>query len=442
MLNFLVKFLLLAIILSSGTLYFAQWKLEENLKSFARKVEPFMEFAYESASLNFNGEITLKNISILVPSVGANADVGELKFFIGNLYQLTTLNSRLEEKQLPEKAHISLKNVLIPLDNKLLSSSNELPIKVSDLLETAFCGEAERFGYREYAAMGYSYLSFSSTSFYTLDQYSGSLIINGTTEIENASKIDYQINIGGVLRWIEALNNNAYELAADTSNFISPELSLLEVTVSDQGYNLTKAEYCMRQQQDNKTDYYSGHMEVLEKQLELANIKLPDEFKAHYLASIQPGSVVSYLLKPQVNFKFEDLKLYDYSQLIESTGMRVTVNNKPVKLAVEGLSFKDLGKITALAKSKKKAKATPKESYRLVSIEYAYQNKALSEAVEFVDFKVKVTRDDGRLYQGKLTKTSNEKIWVAVHSKDGSVTYPISRNRVSEFQVYMPSPQS
>lgn len=441
MLRYFVRLMLFAVVLIGGSMFAAQWKLKDNLKDFANTVRPFMEFDYDAASVSYTGEVKINGISLFIQSMGVHIDIGELKFFTGNLYQLATLKSNIKAQKLPEQAHLILKNVLLPFDSKMLRVMDKnVTVNSADILDTAFCGEITRFGLDEFEAMGYSYLSFSSEMFYLLDKRSGSITLSGNVDIEDAYKTDYQINISGVLSWIEEVSEQMSGAADEDSRFITPDLSLLEVRVQDQGLHLKKAEYCSQQENSN-TDYYSGHAAEIEQLLSGVDIILPEDFKSLYIESIQPDSRVNWLFRPKINFKLENIKNYDYSQLVEASGLEVEVNNKPVDLTIEGLSFKKMSKLVALVRVQKEKEETLKPRYKLITIRQSFQKVSIGSMANYIKYRVRVTRNDGQLFEGKLAKMTRDKVWIIVRSKEGSVTLPVSLRSIKGFDVYKEIPR-
>jgi hypothetical protein len=436
MIRFLIRFLLLAVIVGGGGMFAAQWHLKNDLKDFTNKVRPFMDFSYDSASISYNGEVNIQGINIYIQSAGAQVDVGQLKFFVGNLYQLATFKSNYEANHLPEKAHLVLKNVLLPFDSKMLKQLNRNKVTTSfDIMETAFCGPVQSFGLDEYEAMGYSYLSFSSETYYQLDTQSGSVIIKGSIDVEEVNKTEYQFNIGGVLSWYEEMIEKMSGGSLADNSFITPELSFLEVSSKDQGYNLRKAEYCSSQE-NAKTDYYSGHILKLEEILAGVGMSIPEEIKPLYLESIQPDSLVNFQVQPKVNFDLANMMRYEYAQLVESSGMQISVNDKPVNLLLADWSFSKLENILQIAKVKQEEEYKQKKQYEILMVQRKYQKVPVSSLDSYVHLKAKITRNDRKRFEGKIERTTTDKVWLIVHNQEGDVILPFNKNEITQVEIY------
>ncbi len=442
MLRILIRFFIFVALMVGGAFFFAQWKLKDELKTFSNQVRPFMDFNYDSASLNLDGEIKINGIGMYIQSVGAHVEIRELKLFAGNLYQLAFMQTGLQSKKLPEKTYIKFKDVLLPFDSKLLVELNRNMETTSiDVLETAFCGPVERFGLDEYAAMGYSFLSFSGDMQYLLDKYDGSLGLSGSFDIEDVYYTDFNLKVSGVLSWYEEFTQQMSGKRNSSEMYITPDISSLEVNIKDQGFHLRKAEYCSRLE-ESKTDYYSGHVDEIESKLADVGMAVPEELKLFYRESIQPDSRVKWSLQPKINFEIKNIADYDYLQFVESSGLKVWVNDKPVNLITEGWSLEKISKIKKQAQQLKDQSALPPPSYQFTIVPQSFQKISLNSIDKYLQYRVKVKRDDGQIFEGRLTKLSRDKIWIMTHNKNGKLTLPFNRSEINTVEVYKETPKN
>ncbi|TQV74117.1 hypothetical protein FLL45_14770 [Aliikangiella marina] len=436
MLRFLVKYLLLAIILAAAAMLTAQWKLEKDIDSFANMIGAFAEFDYESAKINLTGEVRINSIRIYINSIQANIEIGELRFSAGNLYDLAFLESSLREQQLPENGHLYLTDVLIPFNNTLLKAvkTDEAPTS-ANILDAAFCGQHDRISPVELEAMGFDYIAFSGKHFYLLDKYSGSVVFNGNFDVEEMFDVTYQINISGVMAWLESLEER--RIGQFQERVIPPQLALLEVRKKDRGFNQKKAEYCAIREGVTTDEYYAGHITEVDKQLSSVGISVKDDFKAAYQAAIKPDSQLAWFIQPKANFEFEGVNYYTFEELRDLSGLRVSVNGTQVSDYFEGWTGENFNLIAENLMKERAAKlGATSPLYQQVVITREYKAMNLNRAAEFLEEKVRVTRDDGRVFEGILSRTSDRSIWLFQKSLTGDVTIPFARTRIVKFEVY------
>ncbi|MET1257001.1 hypothetical protein [Aliikangiella maris] len=440
MLRFLIKFLLLVIVLGAITLLTAQWKLEKDIRSFADVISPYADFRYESARIGMSGEVKISSISLYIDSLSSTVEIGEIIFQAGNLFDLAFFESDIRQNKLPQKAHIFISNVLIPFTPALMNvfESDANPTTI-DILDAAYCGDIDHLGMNEFEAMGYDYLAFSSKDFYMLDKYSGSAILNGHAEIEEFLNISYQINIAGVLNWVQSVQDNALGV---TSEVVAPRLSLFDLRIKDAGFFEKKAQYCAKQQQVTVDEYYQGHVNKVSELFSEAGMTLSDSLKSGYTHLIKPQSTFHWFLQPEEEFNWHKIADYKLDEVIDKTGLKVSVNNQPVEEFVENWSSQKFANIAEIELLKLAQKDPEKSSrYNIITVTYSFQPVSVRQAGQYIDYRAKLLRDDNTLYEGRLNKVSAKTIWISVREKSGEVIIPVDRVRVKRLEVYKKDPE-
>lgn len=435
-LRFLVKFLLLTIILAAAVILTAQWKLKKDLDEFSLLVSPVADFSYESAKIGLTGEVRVTAISTYIEAINTRIEIGEVTLSVGNLLDLALFKSNLNNKQIPDRGYITLTDVLIPFTPQLIdAAADDTPPTSMDLIQSAYCGDKDKIGLREIEAMGYDYLSFSGRDFFMLDRYSGSMVINGNFNIEEMFDVAYQVNIGGMMKWLEAIQQQR-AIGQFQEEIIEPDLELFELRVKDKGFNLKRAMYCSLRESTDTENYYTQHVSEAEKLLNSVNIQFTESAKTAYAESIKPNSDIFFFLKPKANFDFDGFSYYSAQELLDMSGLRVMVNDTAVTEFLSGWSGENFAKISQNV-IQERAKDDPSQPlYRQVVVTKEYHDLPVSTARQYIGFQVRVRRDDGKLFDGKLSRAEDSSIWITQRSASGEITIPVALTRVSQFQVY------
>jgi len=440
MLRFLVKFLLFTIILVVGAVLYSQWKLDKDLQRFARQLSPVVEFDFESARVDYAGEVRINSIKAFIAPLGATLEIGELSFSADNLFQLIRLESNLKNRVLPDRIRVSLKDALVLIDANLLRTLKpRSQAASSDLLQSAFCGEVDQFGIKQIEAMGYNYFSFSGDANYRLDKHSGSIVLTGRLDIEDFSKIDYQLSIGSVLLWLESFEKKIIN-ESDLEN-MKPELTFIEIKEQDQGYNLRKAEYCSIRQQVPLQDYYPGYVRQVDNLLQQVDIKLTELFKPLLEQAIKPGSNTTWRFAPKPNFRYPGYKYYDYQEFVKLSGFNLRINHSPVEAILDNWNFSRFSKIAEIEAAKKTPPKKPGQLYRSVVVSQSFQSVKPEALDNYLNYQVNIKREGQRSYSGKLTHTTAKNISVLQRSVQGEVTFMIPRSEIESAEVYKETPK-
>lgn len=434
-LRFLVKFLLLTIILAAIAILTAQWKLERDLDEFSRLISPVADFNYESAKIGITGEVRINAISMYFQPLNTSVEIGELKVSVGNLYDLAWFRSNLKQSKIPDSGYITLTDVLVPFNPKLIDAvSGDSPPTSMDLVRAAYCGDRDKIGIREIEAMGYDYLSFSGREFFLLDKYSGSAVINGNFDIEEMFDVTYQVNIGGVMKWLETSRQRA--VGQFQEDVVTPDLALFELRVKDKGFNLKRAIYCAVKENSETEEYYTKHVVEVEKLLNEVGIQMTEPAKKAYGDYIKPSSELFFFIQPQAGFDHNGLSYYTGEELMGLSGLRVSINDVAVTEFLNGWSGETFSKISQNVMQQRAKENSNKPLYQQVIITKEYQDLPISAARQFEGYKVRVKRDDGTLFSGVLSRTSEKSIWITQRSTSGEITVPVAIRRVTQFEVF------
>ncbi len=440
MLRFIVKILLLLAVLGVAAIMTAQWKLNNELDDFAKKIGPFVDFRYESAKMGLTGEVEINEISLFLEPVSTTIEIGKVRFLAGTLLDMVFLGAKARKNEFPESGHLELVDVLIPFNDTLLRAINDdSPTTSFEILQAANCGNLEKLRIPELIEMGYGYVSLSSKNYYSLDKYSGSVVMNGSFDVEEMSYMDYQVNIGGVLSWIEYLKGFQTGQFSSSSNL--PHVSLLDFRLQDRGYNQKLATYCAKKKNIEVEAYFSGHMDEIERMLKSGGMVISDEAKSAYLEGMQPESKVHWLIQPKATFDFEGVSYYTYDELIEQSGFSVSINDKPVESILDSWSGEAFNKIAA-RELVRRAKDDPESThYKNLKQTKKFQSVRLSSVGDYLNYKVRIVRNDKRKFVGKLSRVSKKQVWLTMYAGGGNAVIPLYRSRMRKLEVFKPIPR-
>ena len=434
MLRFLIKFLVLSIIVVVSVMLLAQWRLDTELESFTKRAEPFADIKYESAQITYTGEITLNSLEIYVAAADMTLEIGKIRFSVGNLYDLAMFNRNLRNNIIPDKGYLVVKDLLLPFNTKLVKSFEKMnQLSPQQVISWSYCGKTPRFSIGALEGMGYDYIAADSDIYFMLDKYSGSAVINSKMAIEDAFQLEFQVNIGGVIAWLESQQKRAVGEAI--TDEITPDIALLEIRTIDKGYNNKKAQMCAIKQGVSVEEYYNGHIEAVTKIFEEVGIKPSESFTVLYPESIKPESEVYWFMQPKANFDFAGLTYYSYEELVKLGGLKILVNKQPLDLFSEGWSFQRFQQILVNAQEREKPKKRSVDLYETVSIKKDFRPFASTQASQFIGLKARLKRNDGQLFEGKITKSNDQKLWLTSRSVKGELELPFLHKEIETFEV-------
>ncbi len=142
-------------------------------------------------------------------------------------------------------------------------------------------------------------------------------------------------------------------------------------------------------------------------------------------------------MQPKANFEFSGLSYYSYEELVKLGGLKILVNKQPLDLFSEGWSFQRFQQILANAEAKEKPKKRSVDLYETVSIKKNYRAYPSTQAGQFIGLKARLKRKDGQLFEGKVTKSNDQKLWLLSRSVKGELELPFSHQEIETFEVFV-----
>ena len=415
---------LLAIVVS---LYVGvQWKLKEDLKYLSSRLAPEIQFDYQSSVLTPSGKIVVSDIDLNIRALDLNITIDKVEYSAGSIWDMAFLKGQIDDKQLPKQLSLSVKELIIPLSPSLIDTiSLAEQSSTWDTLSASGCGDVKQFGINEYSNMGYDYIVFSSDAEFYQDDYSGNLIGKGWIDIEETSKFTYQLDLSGV-----------YEAGEDADNKDNtPILEKLNLDIQDKGYNRHRNEFCALKSGLSADEYIEKHIKTFVKTLKSVDIEMTLASQRVYKDSMQPLSQISLSMKPKPSFSFKDFGYYNEAELRELLGFKISVNDQNIDSIFNKWSLDKFNTIVIASDDDEQSEGLQRR-YENVIVKRKFQKEPASSAEKFIDYKVKIIRDDGKVYQGRLKEIKKNKLYIAMPVAKGTLKLSVEKKRVKEFYVH------
>jgi len=404
----------------------AQWKLSEDLKYIKSQLSPLAQFDYESSSLTLDGKVVVSGLNLYFPAEDINLSANRIKFSSGSIFQMAFLRDLFDNNFSSDEFYFNIDAAVIRLTPSLVKfiSAVEQP-SILDSLEASACGNVRKIGFKEYFSMGYDYVVFSTEGSFHQDSYTGNLLGEGWVDIEETSKIDYKFNMANVFDEENILD----------ANLVSGGIEELTLKIEDKGYNRRKNEFCGIKSNQTPEEFVEQHIKELSKHFSSAGIKMTPSGKRIYKAFIQPSSLVEISIAPESSFSFNDFGYYDEKELRNLMGLNFSVNGQTTDQIFNDWSLDKFNQIKP-RRVNEQGNAETNQRYELITIKRNFEPEATSQAEEFLEQEVKVIRDDGKEYIGKLKGVKNEKLYIAMTVQGGVVQASVDIKRVASFYVY------
>ncbi len=294
-----------------------------------------------------------------------------------------------------------------------------------DAVNASACGKVKKIGLKEYVEMGYDYLVLSTEVQFKEDYYSGNLKGYGWIDIEQTSRIEFQLDLAGF-----------YEYLTQSDAKISPpSLDYLDITIVDQGYNRHRNEFCSLKAGNESEDYIREHVETVAQKLDSVGMKMTLSGKSAYKLLMEPNSELHLQFKPEVSFTFTDFGYYDERETRELLGLTVEINQQLYSNLVDNWALDRFNRIET-REIATKSEQTKNRFFENIIVRRNFHLEDKNSMNNFINSKIKVVKLDGKNIEGVLQKNENQDLVIVRNINGGTISTVINVKQIKEFSVY------
>ena len=426
MFRLLIRLGVFAVVIGLSLYIGVQWKLKEDLQYLETKLQPFVQFEYQSSVLTLNGTIILADVSLYFQQQDINISIDKIEYSGGSIFDMAFFRRQLDNRIMPEHMSLTINEAVIPLTPSLVNYVKSVEQDSTwNALNAMACGKIDHFGINQYFSMGYDYIVFSTGSEFNRDKYSGNLVGSGWLDVEETSRFSFDLNLAGFYQDMDVASNDR----------IAPTFERLTVDIQDKGYNHQRNSYCATRSGLDADEYVKQHVQMVSQKLDSVDIKMTLSGQRYYSEFRQPSSLLHLSIQPSVSFSFADFGYYDEPELRKLLGLKLEINHQTVTTLFNDWALDRFNQIV-IRETSDETETGNQSRYKTVFIKREFQKQSVSSVRNFISQKIRVLRRDGKIFEGKLSEIKNNKLYIAMTRQGGIVEVAVEMGSVKEFSVY------
>jgi hypothetical protein len=425
MFRLLIRTIIFIIAIGLSLFIGVQWKLDQDLEKISERWRNTIELTYQNARVTVSGDVVVNGVGVYFKKQDIYVSADVVKYSTDSVLDAAFLYNHSRSKALPRQSNLSVNNLVIPLTPSLVELLNQKqpPSIWTGLLATA-CGKVRKFGVAQYFSLGYDNASFSGDLNIEQEPMSGNLLASGWVDIENTALIEYRFNAA-----------NVYTIEDGTNNTSPASLDAIELNIEDRGFNARRNEFCSLKQTVETEEFITQHVEQVKKLFSSVGIKMLPSGRRAYTELMQPATKLGLSALPSASFSISDFGFYDEKELRSILNLELSLNNRPVNAIFEGWALDKLEQIN-LNQYYQDDESGLAKRFETIVIKRSYQPEPLDKIDDFIGQSVKIIRQDGREYIGKLIESDQSRLKISIPLNGGIVQVPVIRAQVTEFYVY------
>ncbi len=418
-----IAFIVLSVIIFAavkGSLwYFTQQFVDNQII----QAKPFAQISYQDIETSLTGSATVNKVKVYLPLLDDSIFINSIQFSAPDLFSLLTLDSQLQQKQLPESLNLIIKGASLDLNGNLMKmfDNPDMPPTQPEIFATLACGDTYRIGSKALSKMGYDKLTSDIILSYQFNARKKTLSYDIKDNLRDMS----HFNIAGELRNITDLNS---------FNDLSNKLGPVTLEILDDSYIERKNRFCANQSKQSVAEYITAHLLQVEEYLLSYGVE-PEEglFNAYKTLLETSGAIIIEADLSPLSGTTEIIS-FEPNDIIQFVRLKLFVNGARINEISINI---DKDKLIQAATDTEVELETPDQikKKRAIIIK-KYRPVAVSNLKNFNGFRVKIKTLNGKQFKGTL-KVEHPRIYeVVTRLRSGNISYHLPIDTIKKAEVF------
>jgi len=416
------------------------YTVKQSVDEIVVALQPFAAVTYGGVGTSLTGRISVKDIAIASPAIGANLRIEELGISTSNLLTLLTIETDLRSNRIPDDMGLQIEHLRIPMEALARFERNQ--DDAGRFMDTGFalgCGDVERLGMAELAEMGYSDfdisldLSVERTGVHDMMKMIVDLDWHGGGSYTATSRVPDARTMGKLLASLEP-----------------PSLSF---HLDSAQYNSKQVAFCSRRAGVEPKAYVEQHVNLLRQRLEDAGILLSDNLYGAYRKYLTLGETITISFNPTDMSSLQRINYYAPKDIPAIIGLefrsgdeiidyKIDWDKNKIRAALTGAPIEHaaLKKQMTVGESnsehpttqERRAEKPKKPALR----PRGYVDVDKTTLGEYLNYLARIKTVTGRRFDGKLLQIEGSSIQLRVRFGGGAATLPIQLSDISSVQIF------
>lgn len=418
-----IALFILSIAIFAGVKGLLWYQTEKFVENQVIQAKPFVDISYKDIETSFSGSATVNKLKVFIPTIDETIYIESIQFLTPDLMTLLTLDSKLDNKEIPESLSLLLTGVTLDLNGNLMKLMDNPDIEPTqlELFSTLACGETFRIGSKALSQMGYDNITSDIILRYQFDHRKNLLDFSIRHNIRDMT----HINLSGELR-------NVSDLDSFANGASSPGKFNLEI--QDDSYIERKNRFCAKQGKRNVEEYIDAHTSQVKEFLLAYGVKPEDGLLNAYKTVLETSGTIVFEADLSNLTGLEEFKTFAPNDIIQFIRLRLFVNNKRINEISIDI---DKEKLIETATSEDTELETPEQIQKKQAIVIKkYRPVSVTNLKNFNGFRVKLETTKGKHYKGNIN-TSNPAVYEIISRlRSGNISYHIPVQQIKKVEVF------
>ena len=387
------------------------------------KAKPFVDISYNEIDSSLTGSATVSKVKVFIPALDETLYIESIQFLTPDLQTLFTLDSQLNNKQLPESLSLLISGLQLDLNGNIMKLMDNPDVEPTQLevFSTLACGETYRIGSSAMTQMGYDDLTSDIILRYQFDPRNKKVNYSIRDNIRDMT----HITLSGDIHNVSDLNSFSDK---------SARLGKISLEFQDDSYIERKNRFCAKQSKQSVEDYIVDHTTKVKTYL-LSYGVIPEEGLLNaYKTLLETSGTVLFEADLSNLTGTEEFKTFVPNDVIQFMRLKLFVNGERINEISVDI---DKEKLIETATSDDIELETPDQVERKQAmIIKKYRPVSVANLKNFDGYRAKIETTKGKHYKGTIKTGNRQTLEVITRLRSGNISYHVPWNQIKKAEVF------
>ncbi|MCC5812848.1 MAG: hypothetical protein JJU06_21000 [Ectothiorhodospiraceae bacterium] len=427
LLSWLFILLVVAVALNAYIWYQAKERMDE----FASMMRPFAQISYEGIIPSLLGQVSIRGVEIRPLGINDEVRIDRVTLSAGNLLELIRLERDLQALRLPKALGVSAEGVRFHTQGDILHGLQEMQAADGQTasVDAAFgsCGDGTVLGPDDWHAMGYQSLVADLHYAYEHDQRFDSVTFSGNTRVREAAEVRWEIRLTsmplGEITPVRLMNQQ-------------PRVEHMNFKYTDLSYNQRRNRYCADRSEMEVGAFIEQHVSAIHTLMNQTGLEPSESLVDAYRRFVTNAGSIEVQAFPSSSLNFTNTRFYGPQELVDALGIRLHVNDEPVRDVALRRYRPEAGADVPQAVADPSSGADRARPERAGRAAPQYREVDFSDLEQHLHRSARAYLSNGRQREGLLVEVEPDRLVLRRRMHGGDVSFPLTFAELERVEVF------
>ncbi len=427
----LVTWLFLLLLVAVALNAYIWYQAKERADQFAGMMRPFAQITYDGIVPSLLGQVSFRGVEVRPRGINDEVRIDRITFSASNLLELIRLERDLQAGRIPKSMRLSMEGIRLETRGAIIEALYDMQASSGsqpDALNAALgaCGDGQPMDADDWFDMGYHILVADIEYAYVHDPRFDSITLSGKTGVRDAASVSWDLRLTsmplGQLTPVGLMGQ-------------TPRVEEIDFRYTDLSYNARRNRFCAERAGLDVDAFVDQHVASVHAELNGMGLEPSEGLVRAYRDFVSDARTIEFKAYPSSSVNFSSVGFYGPQELVDALGIRLHVNDQPVRDV--GLARHQGERRTARPGAESGTPAVADQAQPAgAGTTPQFRPVEFDELDRHLDRSARVHLSNGREREGRLVVVEEGRLVLRQRMHGGNVSYPLTFAEIDRVEIF------